>query len=83
MALFSENGILYTSTSGPKDLPYPTKILNNKMESLSLYTIHMANFSLKWNITPYSSLNLILQQPFSMINAFNTTTIGISIEVIF
>ena len=72
-----ENGILYVSESTPFDLPYPTKMLNNKYESLSLYTIHMANFCLKWNITPYSSLNLIFQQPFSMINAFNTTTMGL------
>jgi hypothetical protein len=64
------------------DPPKPSTVVVSKLEENSAWTVHMANLSLKWKITDSCSLNVILQQPFSIRNAYNTTTVGASIEII-
>ena len=77
-----ENGYIYLENSTDK-LPYPESILTEKAESLTAFSTHIFNFGLKWNITPDSSLNFILQQPISLINAYNSTTFALTLEVLF
>jgi hypothetical protein len=64
------------------DPPKPSTVITSKLEENSAWTIHMANLSLKWKVTDSCNLNVVLQQPFSLRNAYNTTTIGASIEII-
>ncbi len=81
-----DKGILYLdSDSADSDLPYPfvnTDITIQKMQDRSSWTVHMINTSVKWMINNNTSLSFIWQQPFSMKNAYNSTTVGLSLEII-
>ncbi len=82
----SENNNVQVGTiflNNDQKAPYPTSknVYINNMQELSAWTVQMMNITLKYDIMEDASLGLVWQQPFSLKNAINASTIGISFEM--
>lgn len=76
-----DNGVMYLNTD--QAVPYPTinNVVIRHMEETSAWTVQMINIMFKFDIMENISLGVIWQQPFTLKNALNTSTFGISLEI--
>lgn len=66
-------------------IPFPD-ILNIKKDYLierSSWLVHMLNFNLAYDISENVNIGISLQQPFSLRNAYNSTTFACSLTMLF
>jgi hypothetical protein len=77
------NGILYLNYGQP--LPYPSinLVITDHMRETSSWRVNMMNATCNFRLSQDIALGLVYQQPFLLRNAYNATTLGISLEMYF
>ncbi len=75
-------GILYTdNTVIELPVPTPDDVYTQHLVDVSAWTVHMLNFSLKYDISTWTSLGLNMQFPVSVTNAYNSGTLSVCLEM--
>jgi hypothetical protein len=78
-----QRGVIYLQDGQSNAMPSINDIRMKHLERLSVWNMHMINLKIKYAISDYTSFGIAWQQPFSMLNAYNSSTVGISLEMMF
>jgi hypothetical protein len=76
-------GVMYLQQGQPIPLPNESNIKIDHLKKISVWSIHMINVKLKFAISDYTSFGFAWQQPFAMTNAFNSSTVGFALEMMY
>jgi hypothetical protein len=75
------NGVMYLDIGEPYPYPNISNVVIEHLKEISAWTVQMINLSFRFDINEDTSLGIAWQQPFAMINAYNASTFGISLEM--
>ncbi len=75
------NGILYVNYQEALPYPTPLNVVTNHLREISSWSVQMLNLTFNYEIFEDMLIGIAYQQPLSLRNALNATTLGISFEM--
>lgn len=75
------NGVLYLNYQEVPPYPLPINVITNHLKEISSWSVQMLNLTFNYEIFEDMLIGIAYQQPLSLRNALNATTLGISFEM--
>lgn len=75
------NGILFLNYGEKPPTPTTMNVITEHMQEISSWSVQMLNITFNYEINEDMMLGFAYQQPISLRNAYNATTLGISFEM--
>lgn len=75
------NGILYLNFNETPPYPTPLSVVTSHLAEISSWSVQMLNITFNYEIQDDMMIGFAYQQPVSLRNALNATTLGISFEM--